>query len=173
MKKLEKKLKKVSKKSQKKNKEVEKIDRLSHIPIELRDMIAEDVEKFKKILKIENYDSKIFYSTKENEDNMCDYEKGLPIAASAHVDNRYLTVDIRVYPLLVNGWKSKELDKKDVHGIIAHEMSHVVTQPMFKLCYSVYKSEEEMKNAWENLTTIIGRLVETIDILTVKTPLDK
>jgi hypothetical protein len=76
---------------------------------------------------------------------------------------RYLTVTVKVYPYMVNEWKKKSMNDEDIHEIIAHEMSHVATNHLYRLATSVYKDEGETKDAWESLTTIIGRLVHEVD----------
>lgn len=135
---------------------------LSYIPDKFRKMIADDVRRYLNVLGMNHYRSKIFYRKhdKDTEGHTCGEGK---VAAEATVDMRYLTVDVKIYPWVIHDWKKKWFTDDDVHHIIAHEMSHVATNHMYRLATSIYKDEGETKDAWESLTTIIGRLVHEID----------
>lgn len=41
---------------------------------------------------------------------------------------------------------------------IAHEMSHILTQPMINIATATYKTDSETDDAWESLTERISRL---------------
>ena len=141
------------------NKEVDKA-----VPEELRIMISNDVKAYKGILKVESYKTRIFYQEKSKNSQYDTYQNNI-IAASATVDNRYLTADFYIYPVMVEDWKNKKLTDDNIHDIISHEVSHIVTHNLYKLSLTTYKGEEEVKDAWEALTTTIGRLADEISIL--------
>ena len=135
---------------------------LSHVPDKLRKMIAEDVQRYLMVLGMNHYRSKVFYMKKDIEHEGHSCEEGR-VAAAANVDMRYLSANIRIYPYMVDSWKEKNMDDEDVHEIIAHEVAHIATHHMFRLATSVYKDEGETKDAWESLTTVVGRLAHEVD----------
>ena len=135
---------------------------LSHIPDKFRQMVAEDVRRYLNVIGMNHYRTQIAYMHKDSskDSHTCGDGK---VAAEAAVDMRYLTLSVKIYPFIIEDWKKKHIDDEDVHHIIAHEMAHVATQHMYRLATSVYKDEGETKDAWESLTTIIGRLVHEVD----------
>lgn len=150
-------MKKSTKKQKKRLKKKNKVP----APHKLRKMIAADILRYLDILGMNHYRTKIFYMKFDTEDNTCPGNS--TVAAAATADMRYLNVHIKIYPWLVNQWKKKLLNDEDIHEIIAHEISHVATTHMYRLVVSVFKDEGEVKDAFESLTTIIGRLVNEID----------
>ena len=158
-----KKLKKQMKQSKKKVKVQKEI---SYVPDELREMIADDVKKYMHILGMNNYESKIFYLKKEFASG--NYEmtpEGAVKTASAQVDMRYLTVNFQIYPFLIDQWKKGDMTSGDVHDIISHEVAHVATNHLYRMATCVYKDSGEMLDSWEALTTIVGRLLNTVERL--------
>ena len=139
---------------------------LAHIPTKLRKMISSDVFRYLNILGMNHYQGKIFYMKKDVEDQYRDRDGST--LASALVDHRYLVVNINIYPILVSRWKNKLSDDNDIHEVIAHEVSHIATNHMYQMATCTYKDEGETKDAWESLTTIIGRLVHEIGIFRSK-----
>jgi hypothetical protein len=133
-------------------------------PEALRTLISQDVYRYLNVLGLKQYKPKVLYMMEEREVNHDDpgHSHGV-VAASAEVDKRYLTVHVRVFPWLVDGWVAKRVSDEEVSEIIAHEISHVATDHMYTLATSVYKDHGEMGDAWESLTTIIGRLVFEVD----------
>lgn len=89
--------------------------------------------------------------------------QGDDILAEIIVDRRYLKAIISIYPVLVRKWKRGE--KEEVAHALAHEISHIATQHLFDCATSTYVEEEEMKDAWETLTEMIGRMAVKIDDL--------
>jgi len=85
------------------------------------------------------------------------------VLASMNVDMRYLNANLYIYPSMIRNWNQKIMDDEDIKDAIAHEISHIATNHMYMLATSIYKDEGEMKDAWESLTTVIGRLVHEID----------
>ena len=136
---------------------------LAHIPNKLREMIREDVDRYLNVIGMNHYRARILYIRKDTSDEEHHSCGEGTVAASATVNNRYLRVRVNIYPHLVTEWKKKRMDDEEIHEIIAHEMSHVATHHMYVLATSVYKDDGEMKDGWESLTTIIGRLVHEVD----------
>ena len=138
-------------------KKVSKKSKSDAVAKKLRGMIWDDVIRYKNVLGMNHYRANLSYAINDID------EKEGDVAATANVDKRYLSVNIRIYPILVKNWLEKKMDDEDVHEIIAHEMSHLATNDLYSLASSVYKTEEETKDAWESLTTVVGRLVHEVD----------
>jgi hypothetical protein len=149
------------KKSVKKQKKQSK-KKHSPIPRKLTDMVTTDVERYLDIIGMNHYRTKTIFMKQDDSDEPHCCGKG-SVAAAATVGMRYLTVTVKVYPFLVNQWMKGGMTDEDVHEIISHEMAHVATNHLFYLATSIYKDEGETKDAWESLTTIVGRLVHEVD----------
>jgi hypothetical protein len=100
------------------------------------------------------------------DDREADDLTGMNVAAEIRVNRRYLSCTIRVYPLLIEEWERG--DKKSVKECIVHEVAHLATEHMKDLVWSPFKDTGECKDAWESLTTRIGRMAERIDELEKK-----
>lgn len=135
---------------------------LSHIPKELRKIVADSIFRYLNALGVNQYRSRIFYMKKDDEPGYANGETSNKLA-SAQVDRRYLTLNVNIYPVLINGWIEKKFDNEDVSQFMAHEVSHIVTQHMYTMATAPYKDEGEMKDAWESLTTIVGRLLHEVE----------
>ena len=136
-------------------------DELSHVPDELQKLIHFSVERYLNILGMNNYKPRIMFEKdgcNANNDPSADI-----VAAIANVDNRYLTITIKVFSYVVDLWKKGDMDDDDIKDIIAHEVAHVATNNLYDKAVSLYRNEEDVKDAWESLTTTVGRLVNEID----------
>jgi len=144
-------------------------DGLAHIPKKLRELISEDVNKFSKIAGLTKFKVRILYPDKDNKDNVKidDPDRGERsiVAASTQINLPYLTVDLRIYPFLVEQWENGYFVDDDVNDIIAHEISHIATHRLYQLATASFRTEEELHNSWEELTTLLGRMLNTIDNL--------
>jgi hypothetical protein len=58
----------------------------------------------------------------------------------------------------MRAWKDKDFET--IKTIIHHEVAHLATQHLFDIATAVYKDEGETRDAWETLTTVVGRLSE-------------
>jgi predicted SprT family Zn-dependent metalloprotease len=132
---------------------------LDHVPANFRKLVGTSISDYVKVLGIGNYKVKIFYMKKDihEEDQLSN------TLASTYVDMRYLNSHVNIYPCLVRLWQEKKMDDNEVKEVIAHEISHIATHHMYTLATSVYKDEGEMKDAWESLTTTVGRLIHEVD----------
>ena len=152
---------KKSEKLPKKKSAKKEVDHLSHVPMELRAIIADDVKLFIDVLGVNQYQVRVLYcKTADGQD----YEsfQGAIIGATTSVDRRYLMADIRIYPYFVDQWVNKNVNLSDVHEMVAHEVAHIATDHMWKLLVAPFKDEGEARDAWESLTTNIGRLMTRI-----------
>lgn len=129
------------------------------IPVKFRKLVSAAVSSYRATLRFEHWDIKIAYMHEEKEFTRADSVT----MASCIADPRYLKATIEIYPNLVEKWRAKQFNNEEVCRIIAHEVCHIVTQQFIDLAQAVYKDEGEMKDAWESLTTTIGRLVYRLE----------
>lgn len=78
-------------------------------------------------------------------------------AMQIHIDLDYLRATITVYPNALDTWRRN--GDEEFREMIAHEIAHVATQPMRDLISQPFKSPEEVRIAWEALTTLVGRYI--------------
>ena len=76
--------------------------------------------------------------------------------AEIDIDSFYLVANYSIYPELEKLWKRNVNLAKEK---IAHEVAHIITHKLHELSICAYKSEEEVREAWESTTEIIGRLI--------------
>src|SRR3990167_11415714 len=84
------------------------------------------------------------------------------ILAEINIDSFYLIADYSIYPELEKIWKK---DPKIAKEKLAHEVAHIITHKLHELTICSYKSEEEVREAWESTTEIIGRLINRYEEL--------
>lgn len=68
----------------------------------------------------------------------------------------YLKADINIYPVTFEKWKE---DSKFLRKTIAHEISHIITEPLYILIFQIYRSKDEVNRALEQTTEKISRLM--------------
>jgi hypothetical protein len=81
---------------------------------------------------------------------------GLTVA-DIHVDTRYLSAYITVFPCLKKIYNNSDYD--EIRSVICHEMAHIRTQKLYDCAVNRNISERELKNSWETLTEEYGRLI--------------
>lgn len=77
------------------------------------------------------------------------------VAMEIHVDHSYQRVNLTVYPISFDEWR--RLGDQHTKNQLAHEIAHIATEPMRGLIEKPFKTEQEMREKWEALTTILGR----------------
>ncbi len=107
---------------------------------------------YERVLQVRDYRGTISYSH-ENEKS----KEGFETHATACVDDRYLTVDYTIFPIVYDQWKAKKYFK--VKRTLAHEVAHIATHKLYRMATSIYKDEGETVDAWESLTQRVGRLM--------------
>ena len=117
-------------------------------------IVRDAVKLYRKELNVEAFDIKIFYHSEEKE----------PISSSIgtaamdmRVTRRYLQATLGIYPTAIDEWKRN--GDESIREIIAHEIAHIETQHMYEMAIAIYKDEGETHDAWERLTTILGRFL--------------
>ena len=117
----------------------------------LKKYVRELVRKAAYNIGVTNYELDIYYNKDPKED-------GPKVAGSMDTDRRYLTGILNLYPPVMRAWKDKDFET--IKTIIHHEVAHLATQHLFDIATAVYKDEGETRDAWETLTTVVGRLSE-------------
>lgn len=133
------------------------------IPRKLKKLVLDALRRHAWNIGVSHYTGDILY--------MSENEKGgdrpdMDVQASMHVDRRYLKTTLKIFPAAIKRWE-KEGDAA-VEEMVAHEVAHIATQHMMDLAVSCYKDEGETKDAWETLTTVIGKMSEKISELQKK-----
>ena len=99
-------------------------------------------------------------------------ERGGSLLAACTTDHRYLTATVKIYPCFEKRWISDGKHLYFIRETISHEIAHIATHSLWYIATSIYKDEGESVDAWESLTTVVGRLLYDIDKLKNK-PVDK
>lgn|SRR3990167_9155023 len=87
---------------------------------------------------------------------------GDTVLAEIYIDSFYLVANYSIYPELEKLWKKDPIEAKEK---LAHEVAHIITHKLHELSICSYKSEEEVREAWESTTEIIGRLINRYEEL--------
>lgn len=119
-------------------------------PERFRKILRDSIDKYRDDLCSNSIDISVHYMDMDNPDRP-------NIAASMDTDHTYLKGTMKIYPCAVRTWE-REGDE-DLRETIAHEIAHIATQPMVDLIRNPYKTEDEVREKWEALTTILGRYV--------------
>lgn len=120
------------------------------VPEKIKKLIREACKRHAWNLQVTEYEIDIHYMTDDVEDDFSITN------ASITTDRRYLSATLKIYPHLLKRAKKEGLHV--IEDVIAHEMSHIVTDHLYCLATSIYKDDGEMKDAWESLTERISRL---------------
>lgn len=88
-------------------------------------------------------------------------EDGNDVLGEMSTDRRYLKGTLRISPLVEDMWRRGE--KNEVKDVIHHEIAHLATQHLYDVGTATYRDEGEMKDAWETLTTVVGRMSLLLD----------
>lgn len=138
---------------------------LNYIPTRFKSLVDSDISRYMNILGMNHYRQRVMYR-KNDQGGRSQGDMGtLKVAAEATVNKRYLTVDVKIYPWVIEEWKKKNMNDNDIHDVISHEIAHVATDHMYRLALASFKDEGETNDAWESLTTIVGRLIREVDTL--------
>lgn len=133
-------------------------------PEDFKKFVRKCAQDYGWYLKIQHFKVDIFFNKTDCKDD--EIGSGKRTAASINVDVRYLKATIDIYPRLLDDWKLGS--KNEVAESISHEMAHIITQPLFDLTQTTYKTVTETKNEWEALTERIGRLTHKLAALDMK-----
>lgn len=121
------------------------------VPVKLKKLVIDSLRQHCWNMGVSHYVGDILYM-----ENDADLSGNSELYADITVDTRYKKCVLRVYPAMIREWK--ERGDKFVEGVIAHEVAHILVQPLLNLATSVYKSEKEVEDAQETLTEMISRI---------------
>ena len=96
---------------------------------------------------------------KDKKDSECECD-GI-VMAEMRTDRRYLTATLKIYPYVEEKWNKGEKDL--VREVIHHEVAHLATQHLRDCAEARFCETGELKDAWETLTTVVGRLSLELD----------
>lgn len=131
-----------------------KVQVIDGVPRVLRRIILKAVSDYRWQLGMQVWKISVQYDKEDKEIGL-----SLLSAASCDVNRRYLEAVISIYPLTIKKFVEKKWDEGEIRSVVAHEVSHIVTQHFFDVATAQYRDEGEMKDAWETCTTVIGRLL--------------
>lgn len=136
---------------------------MRHIDKKLRSFVKECAKSAAWNIGVSHYVIDVFWQKdpKKNED-----DDRSTTAAEVNVDRRYLTVSLRIYPEVEDLWRKG--DKEKVRAIVHHEVAHIATQHLYEVGVATYRDEGEVKDAWETLTEMVGRMSLKVDDLEKK-----
>jgi hypothetical protein len=130
-----------------------------HVHPKLKKLIKDSLKRHAWNLGCTEYMGDILYMSEPHENTAT--------LATMTVSRRYLKATLRVFPLLIKEWEERNKSGEDgdahVENTIAHEVAHIITQPLFDIAIATYRNEGEMSDAWESLTERIGRLSVALD----------
>lgn len=75
----------------------------------------------------------------------------------------YKTITIRYSNSLVNNWRKKKY--RSVLATLAHEMAHVVTDPLYAKACNMWRSKDELEDERERLTDHLANIVMKNNLL--------
>lgn len=123
------------------------------IPEEMKVIVRETIDRGRWAMNLEDYHFDIHYM---EEDAYRKHDCDGKTVAEISVNQRYLSAVIKIYPHAILTWETD--GDEFLRDAVMHEMAHVLTEGMKDLVYNPFKTEQESKDAWEALTTKVGRL---------------
>ena len=129
------------------------------IPPKLKALVLDSVKRHAWNIGVSHYIGDILWmeEDKTGEGDRDTYK----VHASIDIDRRYLRATLKLHPIFIENWKSD--GNEYVENTIAHEIAHIATQHCYDIATATYRNEGEMKDAWEMLTEMIGRLSSKLD----------
>lgn len=82
--------------------------------------------------------------------------EGKQVAADVHSDHTYMSATLAIYPACKKRW---EKDKETLEETIVHELIHCVTERFRNCAAKRYTTEEDLREANENLVQHITRII--------------
>lgn len=126
------------------------------VPEKIKKFVIEHLQNYCWHIGFSHYRSNILYMEKDEK-----HKDGAILFATADVDKRYLRAVFKIFPPFIEKYDEGELEL--CKEILAHECAHIATQHMCDLVYAVSKDEGEIKDAWESLTEVVGRMAYNLN----------
>lgn len=117
----------------------------------LKKLVRETIQRAQSVLNVSKFEIRVLYMDGPSISNEGCW-------ADIHPSLHYLTADMRIYTPLIEAWDKKEEPREKFQEVVTHEVAHLVTARMALLADQPYKSEQEVIEAKEELTTIVGRM---------------
>ena len=128
------------------------------VPEKLKKLVIDCVRRHAWNIGVSHYVGDILWM---EEDKKSDDRGDSSIHGEMTTDRRYLKGTIKIYPAAIKAW---EMDgNPTIEELISHEVAHLATQHLYDIATARYCDDGEMKDAWETLTTIVGRLSLKLD----------
>lgn len=108
--------------------------------------------KYKKVLKLDNYSIEYTFQNGEVPDD----EKYRDVA-EMNTQISYYRAILTLYPFFLK--RMRVYGKNDAVGFIKHELCHILTEPLYELAYTSFKSQKETERVREQLTEKISKLI--------------
>ena len=123
-------------------------------PPKFKKEVKELVEYFQGLAKLD-FKGHILYMSEDIEGRLEDSK----VSAESIINDDYYSADIRIYPLSLKKWKE---EPDSLRNTIAHEISHILTEPLYCLIFQTYRSKCEVERIREQTTEKIARLMQKI-----------
>ena len=123
-------------------------------PTKFKKEVKELLTYFEGIAKLD-FRGDILYKSEDIEGRLYDTKT----SAETIINDEYYTADILIYPLTLKKWKE---DPKSLRETISHEVSHIITEPLYNLIFQTYRSKGEVERIREQTTEKIARLMQKI-----------
>ena len=116
------------------------------------DYIESLIIKYKKVLKLQDWRIEFIFQNGEVAD-----DENYKDVAVIDINISYLTATIEFKPFFI---KRIQIDsKKIIKPTIKHELCHILTEPLYELACTSFKSAKELERIREQLTEKISKLI--------------
>lgn len=120
-----------------------------------REFVEKHIPKIQGATKTLEY--KITYAVKDRDEKFIENGTEYHTHASVDVDDRYLSIKLTFYPIILKEFKDKNYTW--IKEVLTHEMAHVKTHPLRKLSFNRHVTEEQINHEDERLTEFLGRVI--------------
>ena len=118
-------------------------------PKQFRDLVHAALKNYSSVLGLNQWEGTVIFAFKDCADEP-------DTRADMNVDIRYRRATMRIYPKLYHDWELNGDD--EIADVVAHEVCHILTQPLANLASNAWKTKQEFHDEWEALTELISRL---------------
>ena len=118
-------------------------------PKKFRDLVFAALKNYSSVLGLNQWEGTVVFAFKDCVDEP-------DTRADMNVDIRYRRATMRIYPKLYRDWILN--GDNEITDVVAHEVCHILTQPLANLASNAWKTKQEFHDEWEVLTELISRL---------------
>lgn len=138
------------------------------IPQKFKDFVVDCIRRHKWNMGVSHYEGVIEYMPEDKTSS--DLLPGQTTNADILVDLRYYKYTIRIFPNLMRKWQKYGNEAEED---IAHEMAHILTEPLKFCAEAAYKTDSEVRDTNEQLVELISRISVKLSNEYLKKPLQK